>query len=435
MAERGLLVALALFVAAGCERAFVPVVPPDVRVAAPGDLDEVVSADTLELTVEATSFRSVAQVSVNGAALARVGGSDRWRGRVPLADGLNVLALRAVDAQGAVGADTAYAYRLSLTRRERPPLPEPRGGLTVTRLPGGTLLAAGGAAASGADARGEAWTLAPGADAWQPVPGGLAQPRTAHTATPLPDGRVLVAGGSAHEPPRTLSDLVSPFEAFDPAAGRFGPVASRGAAVLRALHTAFARTEQGTPVVELVGGRGNIALSAEALRYGVRDDVRTFALTRDTLRALSPSAVTGQGLPVEPVEGHATVAVGAQRWRTAGVTLDASGPLRQAFALVQIGERLGIDASPLPLTGRFRAAAAPGLPGEMWTAGGLVGADGQVGPGGELFALRADRSFAVGGVGGRYGAAAYPDGEGGLCLVGGFDAGGAATGEHVCFAR
>jgi hypothetical protein len=249
---------------------------------------------------------------------------------------------------------------------------------------------------------------------------------------------MLVAGGSTQDPPRGLDDLIRPFEAFDPTTRTFATVPTSGAPVLRALHTAFARTEEGVEVVEMLGGRGNIAFSTANPRYGVRDDVRTFALLRDSLVALTPSTLTGQGLPVEPVEGHATVEVGrgeVRRWRTAGATLLEGEALRQAFGLVQVGDVLRLEAATLPLVGRFRAAAAQGQVGEMWTAGGQTATNGAVAPDGELFSSRAGRAFGVDTIGGRWGAAAYPAANGGLCVVGGFDASGAALADHTCWTR
>ncbi len=419
----------------GCDRAFVPVVPPDVRVIAPDDLDVARDADSLDLTVEATSFRPITSVRVGSVELIRVGGTTRWSGRVGLRDGLNVLPLTAQDTEGVTGVDTAFVYRIALIQAERVSLPSPRGGLTITLLPDGTLLAIGGGA-TGGEATSDAWTLAPGAAEWQSVPGGTTRRRTGHTATLLPDGRVLIAGGSSRDGLTDLTQLVESIEAYDPATGRFVPVTLDGAPILRTHHTAFFRLEQDVPVVELLGGRGNIDFLPNR-RLGVREDVRTLAIRPDGVQALSPSGTTGQGQPVEPIEGHATVDVGAPGaplFRTSGVAFAGGEALRQAFAFSIVQERLRPVATQLPRIGRFRSAYAVGLPGEMWTAGGESG-PGVLAPAADLFVQRARRSFSIPLEAGVMGGAGYSDGNGGLCLVGGFDATGAAIDRHVCFVR
>ncbi len=423
------------FLGVGCDRAFVPVVPPDVRIVAPEDLDLARDADSLDLTVEATSFRSVVDVRVGDTRLTRVGSTNRWSGRVGLSDGLNVLPLTAQDADGVSGVDTAFAYRIALTTAERPALPSARGGLTVTQFPNGTLLAAGGSNPSG-DAQSDAWTLALGASAWQPVPGGMTTPRTGHTATLLDDGRVLIVGGSRRDALTDLSLLVETVEAYDPATGRFVEVALDGAPILRTQHTAFFRLEQGIPVVELLGGRGNIDF-LPSRRLGVREDVRTLAIRAGGVQALSPSVTTGQGQPIEPIESHATVDVGtpaAPLFRTSGVAFAGGEAIRQAFAFSIVQERLRPVATRLPRVGRFRSAYAVGLQGEMWTAGGQS-APGVIAPDADLYVQRALQSFGVALDAGVFGAAGYPDGDGGLCVIGGLDATGAALDRHVCFER
>ena len=103
-----------------------------------------------------------------------------------------------------------------------------RSGHTATRLADGRILVIGGVAQT---------DLAPmigSAEIWDPVSGAFAptgsliEPRSAHTATLLPDGRVLVVGSSDCGAARP--------EAWNPATGTFAPLGSKQ--IERASHTA-----------------------------------------------------------------------------------------------------------------------------------------------------------------------------------------------------
>jgi hypothetical protein len=97
-------------------------------------------------------------------------------------------------------------------------------GQSRTQLPDGRWLVLGG---EGAEARGWLWN--PATDLTTTFP--LQTLRAWHTATVLPDGGVLIAGG------RQNAAAVSTAELFDPATQTFSPVAM-DAAVPRAEHTA-----------------------------------------------------------------------------------------------------------------------------------------------------------------------------------------------------
>ncbi|WP_438029549.1 kelch repeat-containing protein [Sorangium sp. So ce233] len=85
---------------------------------------------------------------------------------------------------------------------------------TATPLGGGRVLVAGGANQESAMTRSaEVLDLASGA--WSPV-GDMLTARTAHIAVPLPGGEVMVAGGMLHVEPGGISTLSSA-EVFDPA--------------------------------------------------------------------------------------------------------------------------------------------------------------------------------------------------------------------------
>jgi galactose oxidase-like protein len=102
-----------------------------------------------------------------------------------------------------------------------------RSGHTATLLPNGTVLVAGGSG-TGPIAASELYD--PTAGTWSPT-GSLSTARSSgYTATLLPNGKVLVAGGWGGTGPIAASEL------YDPAAGTWSPTGSLSAA--RDFHTA-----------------------------------------------------------------------------------------------------------------------------------------------------------------------------------------------------
>ncbi len=109
-------------------------------------------------------------------------------------------------------------------------LMEARMGHAATRLPDGRVLIVGG---SGQDEfalrSAEIWD--PASEPFSPA-GSLSEGRVFHTATPLADGRVLVVGGTGNEQldrPGTQTALgisLSSAEVWNPASGSFGPAGS-----------------------------------------------------------------------------------------------------------------------------------------------------------------------------------------------------------------
>jgi hypothetical protein len=104
----------------------------------------------------------------------------------------------------------------------------PRTGHTATRLADGRILVCGGRDSTcvlGCPQR--VWSSAecydPRTGAFSPV-GAMTQARYGHTATLLPDGRVLIAGGTTPDLPDT--DVSAAMEVFDPATGRFSSAGS-----------------------------------------------------------------------------------------------------------------------------------------------------------------------------------------------------------------
>jgi hypothetical protein len=74
-----------------------------------------------------------------------------------------------------------------------PPMSIPRSAHSATVLQDGRVLIAGGSTSAGATNAAEIFD--PASNAWTTVAGGMIQARSNHTATLLTDGRVLFAGG------------------------------------------------------------------------------------------------------------------------------------------------------------------------------------------------------------------------------------------------
>ena len=102
----------------------------------------------------------------------------------------------------------------------------PRSAHTATLLPDGRVLVVGGTNDLGTIAKGYAASLTtaelydPASGTWTPT-GSMGTPRSAHTATLLPDGRVLVAGGLL-----APTGSVASAELYDPASGTWTPTGS-----------------------------------------------------------------------------------------------------------------------------------------------------------------------------------------------------------------
>jgi len=118
---------------------------------------------------------------------------------------------------------------------------------TATLLPDGTVLVAGGQGNDGSgptrsasDALASAELYNPATGAWTAV-GNLTEGRAGHTATLLPDGTVLVAGGVGLGSDATPYNVLATAELYDPASERWVAAAQMIAA--RAGHTATALSD------------------------------------------------------------------------------------------------------------------------------------------------------------------------------------------------
>lgn len=161
---------------------------------------------------------------------------------------------------------------------------------TATALPDGRVLLAGGFAGDEGTAAG-AEIYDPAAGTFSPAEP-MRTPRYGHTATPLPGGRVLLAGGWG-----AGGEYLSSAELFDPASGTFAPAAELPGA--RAGHVAVALLDGR---VLLVGGVGA---------------GRTFLGTAD-LYDPAAAAFSSTGAMAVPRENHVAVRLADGRVLVAG---------------------------------------------------------------------------------------------------------------------
>ncbi|MEX1054897.1 MAG: kelch repeat-containing protein, partial [Rhodothermales bacterium] len=208
----------------------------------------------------------------------------------------------------------------------------PRGGHTATLLPDGSILVTGGASRAGAAADGSAFLLEAGSVGFTTLPNGLLDARSGHTATRLPDGRVLIVGGSSIDAVDDLSNLVGTIEIFDPSTETFQRVPYEGEPIRRAFHTAALRMAGGLPVVDLFGGLGDVRYRPQPA-LGTRQDLQSFAFKNDSLISLSPAPGP---LLDRPLHGHIQTAIESEQptsYLVAGTDLTTFPREHVAFVL------------------------------------------------------------------------------------------------------
>ena len=251
------LALLVFLVATGCERPFIPVDPPRLEVVSPS-LDEVLLSNRLPLALRATALRTIEQLTINGEPASFSTSRGLFLDTLDLAVGTNVLRIEATDVEGNIGLDTLFAVHLPYATSNilSGALPEPRADHTATALLDGSVLVTGGMDDPQQATATTVLVEEQGLDVTTTETDSLAEPRLGHTATRLPDGRVLVIGGAST---RALADgarFLTTAELFDPATATFSTVPIEGAAVERAFHTALLLTDDDLVFIYLYGGRG-----------------------------------------------------------------------------------------------------------------------------------------------------------------------------------
>ena len=442
---RSVLVLAAVLLLGGCDRPFVEPTAPTLEVIEPQDLGRVRTESQLPLAVRASSFRAVERVEVNGEAATFLARENVFLDTLQLATGLNAIRVEAFDVDGTVGTDTFYAVYLPYAFSEiRAHLPERLGGHAATTLADGSLLITGGAGGAGAPARDGAFRFDPATFAFEPEPGRLRAARVGHTASLLPDGRVLIVGGSGRVAPSAASDFVPTVELFDPEAGTFTEIPLVDEAgdpappIRRTGHSAVVLGGTGDrPFIYLYGGLvphpdGEAVVPTEfmrTLRFEA-DPARLVAVgPRDRFRFVRIAGHTQTPLADVGADGFG-------HYLVAGTSLPDGSGLHAPFVFTIGPNHVDTAAADSAAQARTEHAAAP-LGDLVLVAGGREPGTASVLRDGEVFARDAARFFRFSDdlrpVVARWGHTATNLGDGRILLVGGFSTSGDALDRSELF--
>ena len=142
---------------------------------------------------------------------------------------------------------------------------QPRAFQTATLLPDGRVLVAGGIV-GGCDTTLFCSPISAGAEIYDPrtgtwtMTGSMRQARARHTATLLPNGRVLVAGGAADGSNAATGNPLASAELYDPRTGKWTPTGS-----LRDAHYAHTAVLLRNGIVLVAGGYDGYYLASSAV--------------------------------------------------------------------------------------------------------------------------------------------------------------------------
>lgn len=299
---------LAWMAVVGCERPFIEQRPPDIEVLTP-DLAFVQTDHIISLRLRVTSLNNVDSVLVNGFAMVQEPGDGIFALDVRLGRGVTDLRIQAFGSEGAMRSDTLEAVflpgQIDIAEIR---LPRPRGGHSATRLLNGDLLVVGGSELPTLPAAGDALLFRDATLSAPPEVVPTTVQRTEHTATRLPNGKVLIIGGSIVGRPTLVEQLVETVELYDVEADRITAVPVDGDPVRRSGHTTvifpIRRNGQVEIFLYLYGGFGDVAYRPVP-RMGIRADIRVFQFRNDSLVALGPTF----GPFIEAIADHAVAAI------------------------------------------------------------------------------------------------------------------------------
>ncbi len=338
------------------------------------DLTEVQTSRVITLRVESIHFRAVQGVYLNGVPMDPAPpGPAYWQASINLRLGLNTFFLEATDQEGVSRRDTAYAaYLPHRIFQDAPVLPDGRGGHSLVRLRNGTLMVTGGTRRRGGPAQGESFLLGRGSDTFSQMQERLRTPRTGHTASVLPDGQILIVGGSRIDSPSRVSDLIETVELYTPAGlePAFNELPVQGQPIRRTNHVAIVREVNGEWLLDLIGGYGDVRYGSSP-SFGVRRDLRTFRVELDGLTALN--TITSAPFIDQPIADHTVTEASPGSYFILGSQFD-NGTAVNGNMRIEYPRGAELTLSPLPglLTPRTAHATAPVLSGLFAVVGGRL---------------------------------------------------------------
>nr|WP_315594967.1 kelch repeat-containing protein [uncultured Cupriavidus sp.] len=194
---------------------------------------------------------------------------------------------------------------------------------SATLLPDGRVLVAGGFGTGGGNALSSAELFDPVAGSWSQT-GSLGQQRDSHTATLLRDGRVLVAGGEGQG--GSSGALVSA-ELYDPATGTWSPTGNLGQA--RKQQTATLLPDGRVLVAGGEDAGGGALASAELYDPATGTWSPTGSMSQARNAYAAAQLIDGRVLAVGGFDGTQALAT-AELYDLATGTWSMAGSLRQA---------------------------------------------------------------------------------------------------------
>ncbi|MDZ4699921.1 MAG: kelch repeat-containing protein [Rhodothermales bacterium] len=386
------------FIFAACDRPFVDPRPPELELLAPS-VNQIFEDSVVTIKVRASSFRLIDHIEIDGREMAFDPIDDTWVDTVTLALGVNDFRVEAIDVAGVEGVEEVSLIRMQFQfSNESPTLPPPFriGEHTATLLPDGRLILIGGAPGMVDPALNTAFSLDPEAPSFELLPNRMIRGRTGHATARLPDGRLLVLGGASRGTPVQLSHLVPEVELFDPATNRFIRVPYVGPPIARAYHVMFITTDSRGTVIDVQGGIGENETDTRSEIKPLRD-FQTFRFARDTLFAVGDGGVAVDGIgeiyshTVAPLDPEGASSNG--RYLVAGTYYTETSEEKMNFTIDFDSSPLQIIGSTPFVQGRFRHATATLQPGIIFSFGGRIFLGGPVLQNSEVYVESLDQFF------------------------------------------
>lgn len=370
---------LVMLVAAACERPFVPPIEPVITIVEPSDPDALRFRPFVEVRVEASSFRNISRVEVDGTPATFDSLNGNWQTVATLTPGVNELTVTAFDVEESAGSRILrLAYIDPRYEDDAPMLPAPwrLGGHTATLLNDGSVLVTGGAPGEFQEAVAHAFLLPEGGTTFELLPATMSSPRFGHTATLLPDGRVLILGGGTNGALLQVDQLVSTAEIYDPATQEFTEVTFSGDPLARAEHVTFVSRSPTSLLIDIFGGLGEDPVegsntltplaSIQSYRFE-NNTLSTFTSFSDS--QLLPAYGISATLSSDPM----TTGDGMGKYVVTGASFLESGARNANFSIDFAQAPIRVSILSEFLTSRLQHASAALEPGIIGVFGGFQG--------------------------------------------------------------